>query len=101
MARKTFIADFEISRKQNIPGISSVARGENDEDINVSFVPHGGVPIEIVLLAQPGTSMCWLIYVPIALIGMAWLRLEIQVSNFLHFYRLDLATTLGPWLCVH
>jgi ubiquitin-conjugating enzyme E2 Q len=57
MPRKAFLADFETAKVQRIRGITSVSRGENDEDINVCFVPPVGAPIEITLLTQPGTFL--------------------------------------------
>lgn len=54
MPRKAFIADFEAAKLQGIPNITGISRGESDEDINATFVPDNGTPIEFCLLAQPG-----------------------------------------------
>lgn len=56
MPRKAFVADIQAAAEQNIPGISSVTKGP-DDDVIVSFVPVSGGPIEIILMAQPGMSM--------------------------------------------
>ncbi|TVY68712.1 Ubiquitin-conjugating enzyme E2 Q2 [Lachnellula suecica] len=51
MPRKAYIADVAAVIAQDIPGISSVAKGSEDGDLNICFVPSSGVPIEIGLLA--------------------------------------------------
>ena len=55
MPRKAFVADVQATAERNIPGISSVVRGP-DDDVIVTFVPASGPPFEINLMAQPGTS---------------------------------------------
>jgi ubiquitin-conjugating enzyme E2 Q len=56
MGRKDFIADVQGASELAIPGISLVARGDDDGEVNVCFVPPSGAPIELSMLAQPGTS---------------------------------------------
>jgi ubiquitin-conjugating enzyme E2 Q len=56
MPRKAYIADVATATSQNIPGISSVARGSEDGDLNVCYVPMTGPPIEIGLLALGKSS---------------------------------------------
>ncbi len=55
MPRKAFIADLKTAQETQISGITEIKRGENDEDIELCFVPETGPPIEIGLLATPGT----------------------------------------------
>jgi ubiquitin-conjugating enzyme E2 Q len=55
MPRKQFIADVQVAADKNIFGISSVVRGDDDGEVVAYFVPPTGAPIEISLLAQPGT----------------------------------------------
>jgi hypothetical protein len=54
MPRKQFIVDVQAAADKTILGIANVARGDDDGEVVVSFVPPSGVPIEISLLAQPG-----------------------------------------------
>jgi ubiquitin-conjugating enzyme E2 Q len=56
MGRKDFIADVQGASELAIPGISLVARGDDDGEVNVCFVPASGTPIELSMLAQPGMS---------------------------------------------
>ncbi len=55
MPRKQFIADVQAAADKRIAGITKIARGEDDGEVVVCFVPPSGAPIEISLLAQPGT----------------------------------------------
>jgi len=54
MPRKAFMADLQVASDKKAQGIQTVARGENDEDINILFAPPSGLPIEIGLLVVPG-----------------------------------------------
>jgi hypothetical protein len=56
MPRKAFMADLQVASDKKAHGIQTVARGENDEDINILFAPPSGLPIEIGLLVVPGKS---------------------------------------------
>ncbi|TVY21133.1 Ubiquitin-conjugating enzyme E2 Q2 [Lachnellula arida] len=51
MPRKAYIADVAKVTAQEIPGIKSIAKGSEDGDLNICFVPSSGIPIEIGLLA--------------------------------------------------
>ncbi|KAH7346789.1 hypothetical protein BKA65DRAFT_399825 [Rhexocercosporidium sp. MPI-PUGE-AT-0058] len=55
MPRKAFVADVQAAEEKKIPGISSVARGP-DDDVIVTFVPASGLPIEINFMAQPDVA---------------------------------------------
>ncbi|KAH7397638.1 hypothetical protein BKA64DRAFT_672448 [Cadophora sp. MPI-SDFR-AT-0126] len=55
MPRKAFVADVQAAAEKNIPGISSVVRGP-DDDVIVTFVPASGAPFEINLMAQPDVA---------------------------------------------
>ena len=55
MPRKQFIADVQVAADKGAPGITSVVRGDDDGEVVASFSPPTGAPIEISLLAQPGT----------------------------------------------
>ncbi len=57
MPRKQFIADIQVTADKNIQGITSIVRGDDDGEVVASFAPPTGVPIEISLLAQPGTHV--------------------------------------------
>ncbi len=50
MPRKQFIADVQIAAESNIPGITAVARGDDDGEVIVTYSPPTGAPIEISLL---------------------------------------------------
>jgi len=56
MPRKAYIADVATAVSQNIPGISSVAKGSEDGDLNICYLPVTGPPIEIGLLALGKSS---------------------------------------------
>jgi len=56
MPRKQFIADVQAAADKNILGITSVVRGDDDGEVVACFSPPTGAPIEISLLAQPGTQ---------------------------------------------
>ncbi|KAH6672966.1 hypothetical protein B0J14DRAFT_654691 [Halenospora varia] len=51
MPRKAYIADVTAANAQNIQGITSVVRGDEDGDLNVCYAPSVGVPIELSLMA--------------------------------------------------
>lgn len=57
MPRKQFIADVQVAADKSVLGITNVARGDDDGEVVASFVPPSGAPIEISLMAQPGTSV--------------------------------------------
>lgn len=57
MPRKQFIADIQAAADKKILGITSIARGDDDGEVVASFAPPTGAPIEISLLAQPGTHV--------------------------------------------
>lgn len=61
MPRKAYIADVAKVTAQEIPGINSIAKGSEDGDLNICFVPSSGIPIEIGLLAL-GTSLKVLLF---------------------------------------
>lgn len=54
MPRKAFVADLATAAEQNIPGVTAVARGADDNEVVVCFSAAGGALIEITLMAQPG-----------------------------------------------
>lgn len=54
MPRKAFVADVEAAAELNFPGICDVSRGDDDGEVNVSFMPSSGALIEISMCAQPG-----------------------------------------------
>ena len=54
MPRKQFIADVQLAAEANIANITAVARGDDDGEVIVTYVPPEGAPIEIALLASPG-----------------------------------------------
>jgi hypothetical protein len=56
MPRKIFVADLQVASEKKAPGIQTILRGENDEDINILFAPPGALPIEIGILVVPGKS---------------------------------------------
>jgi hypothetical protein len=64
MPRKQFIADIQVAADKNILGITSIARGDDDGEVVASFAPPTGAPIEISLLAQPGTHVLSLLPCP-------------------------------------
>lgn len=55
MPRKQFFADVQVAADKKIDTITSVARGSDDGEVIATFLPPRGIPIEISLLAQPGT----------------------------------------------
>ncbi|KAH9220067.1 hypothetical protein DL95DRAFT_443142 [Leptodontidium sp. 2 PMI_412] len=55
MPRKAFVADVQAAEEKHIPGISSVARGP-DDDVIVTFFPAIGSPFEINFMAQPDVA---------------------------------------------
>lgn len=57
MPRKQFIADIQAAADKKILGITTIARGDDDGEVVASFAPPTGAPIEISLLAQPGTHV--------------------------------------------
>jgi ubiquitin-conjugating enzyme E2 Q len=57
MPRKQFISDVQVAADKNVLGITNVARGDDDGEVVACFVPPSGAPIEISLMAQPGTSV--------------------------------------------
>jgi len=61
MPRKAYIADVAKVTAQEIPGINSIAKGSEDGDLNICFLPSSGIPIEIGLLAL-GMSLCLCIF---------------------------------------
>jgi len=55
MPRKAFIADIQASIDKNIPAITAITRGNDDNEVIACFVPQTGSSLEISMLAQPGT----------------------------------------------
>ncbi|KAL2069945.1 hypothetical protein VTL71DRAFT_14625 [Oculimacula yallundae] len=55
MPRKAFVADVQAANDRNIPGISSVVRGP-DDDVIVTFTLASGTPLEINFMAQPDVA---------------------------------------------
>ncbi|KUJ15334.1 uncharacterized protein LY89DRAFT_783500 [Mollisia scopiformis] len=56
MPRKAFVADIQAAAAQSIPGITSVTRGADDNDVIVLFTPASGLPIEITVMVTPDVA---------------------------------------------
>ncbi|KAE8445158.1 hypothetical protein EG329_013654 [Mollisiaceae sp. DMI_Dod_QoI] len=56
MPRKAFVADIQTAASEGIPGIKSVTRGADDNDVIVCFTPSSGLPIEITIMATPDVA---------------------------------------------
>lgn len=56
MPRKAFLADIQAAAAQSSPGITSITRGADDNDVIICFTASTGLPIEITAMVNPG--MC-------------------------------------------
>ena len=57
MARKAFNLDVSTASEKKIPGIVTVAKGDDDGDVTVTYAPASGPPIEIGMLALGKSSI--------------------------------------------
>jgi hypothetical protein len=59
MPRKAFIADIKAASEAVIAGISSVARGDDDEEVAVCFTHPSGAPLEMSLVCTGTCRTCF------------------------------------------
>lgn len=56
MPRKAFVAHIKEAIENPPKGLSSVSKGEDDGDLNMTFTPSSGEPFKISLIVTPGMS---------------------------------------------